>query len=233
MKYKTTDPLTDKAFSHLMITSVLGILVTIVMLCSATWAWFATDISFGNNSIQTSAGSAQLWVQNASGHRITDEEDGLVAEGIYRIEKDTPYTVFLEIGAEDTANAYCEVKVDGISYYGAQIFASSTERMVAFTLQFTEDHAEVSILPRWGIPNAERSFVGGGFYLDLVATDPSTVEKPTEEPTEETTDAPETEETPAETTETPEETTETPEETTETPEETAETPAETDEIPET
>jgi hypothetical protein len=203
-----------------MITSVLGILVTIIMLCSVTWAWFATDISFGNNSIQTSSGSAQLWVQNASGHRITDEADGLVAEGIYRIEKDTPYTVFLEIGAEDTANAYCEVKVDGISYYGAQIFASSTERTVAFTLQFTEEHAEVSILPRWGIPNAEKIFVGGGFYLDLVATDPSTVEKPTEETTEETAE------------ETAEETTDVPE-TEESPAETTGSPAETDEIPET
>lgn len=52
---KTTDKLTDKAFSRLLFTSVLGIVICLVCLCSATWAWFSDSIPSDNNNIQSAS----------------------------------------------------------------------------------------------------------------------------------------------------------------------------------
>jgi uncharacterized membrane protein YdbT with pleckstrin-like domain len=43
--------LTDKAFSRLLITSVVAILFLVACLCSTTYAWFVQDISSGENLI--------------------------------------------------------------------------------------------------------------------------------------------------------------------------------------
>ena len=46
-----TDKLTDKAFSRLVITSVIGILVCIACLCSTTFAWFTGATESNTNTV--------------------------------------------------------------------------------------------------------------------------------------------------------------------------------------
>ena len=46
-----TDKLTDKAFSRLVITSVIGLLVCIACLCSTTFAWFTGATESNTNTV--------------------------------------------------------------------------------------------------------------------------------------------------------------------------------------
>ena len=53
MEKQNTEKLSDKAFARLALTSILGILVCIICLCSTTYAWFTGSVPNDNNKIQT------------------------------------------------------------------------------------------------------------------------------------------------------------------------------------
>ena len=44
MKKQNNEKLSDKAFARLALTSILGILVCIICLCSTTYAWFTGSV---------------------------------------------------------------------------------------------------------------------------------------------------------------------------------------------
>ena len=69
---KNTDKLTDKAFSRMMLTSVLGILVCLVCLCSTTWAWFTADVSNNSNTIGTGQFNLEVSVDEVRLERSSD-----------------------------------------------------------------------------------------------------------------------------------------------------------------
>ena len=236
------EKMTDKSFSRMMVVSIVGIFLTLVSLCSVTWAWFKTDISLSNNTLRTATSNLELTV-TSGGTPVTPTDTNPEGRPVYVFEKDTPYTVTLQLGDADTAHAYCAVVVDDFPYYSKLLYASSNVHVLYFTLQFSSTQSGIEILPCWGIPNAELLFENGHVYLDLAEADPSLVNTPatdTTGSTEETTEPENSVDSPEESTEaespveTPEESTEaespveTPEETTE-PESPVETPEETTE----
>ena len=236
------EKMTDKSFSQMMVVSIVGIFLTLVSLCSVTWAWFKTDISLSNNTLRTATSNLELTV-TSGGTPVTPTDTNPEGRPVYVFEKDTPYTVTLQLGDADTAHAYCAVVVDDFPYYSKLLYASSNVHVLYFTLQFSSTQSGIEILPCWGIPNAELLFENGHVYLDLEEADPSLVNTPatdTTGSTEETTEPENSVDSPEESTEaespveTPEESTEaespveTPEETTE-PESPVETPEETTE----
>ena len=52
MKKQNNEKLSDKAFARLAITSILGILVCIVCLCSTTYAWFTGSVQVNSNTLK-------------------------------------------------------------------------------------------------------------------------------------------------------------------------------------
>ena len=52
MEKQYTEKLSDKAFARLMTTSILGILVCIICLCSTTYAWFTGSVQVDSNTLK-------------------------------------------------------------------------------------------------------------------------------------------------------------------------------------
>ena len=52
MKKQNNEKLSDKAFARLALTSILGILVCIICLCSTTYAWFTGSVQVDNNTFK-------------------------------------------------------------------------------------------------------------------------------------------------------------------------------------
>ena len=52
MKKQNNEKLSDTAFARLAITSILGILVCIICLCSTTYAWFTGSVQVDSNTLK-------------------------------------------------------------------------------------------------------------------------------------------------------------------------------------
>ena len=212
---KTTDKLTDKAFSRLMLMSILWIFVTLVSLCSLTWAWYSTNVSSSQNTLRAATSSAAITVLDSNGSALPIAGQNAQGQDVYVFEANTPYTVTLTIGENDTANAYCSLVINDFPYHSEPLLASSVHNSLSFQIEFTQKQVGVQVLPRWGILNGTYTFEDLCAYKDLAKVDHSMLT--TEEESEETTEgADETVESPAETEGEPQvdtETTESPAET--------------------
>ena len=155
------EKITENAFKQSIAISIFGIILCMIALCSATWAWFSVDISSSENNIQSAYCNVTVIVKSGD-NEVVD------SNGKYTFEKDKDYVVTIE--AEGSAeSAYCIFVIDGKQYYTAQISTLSGKNSMTFTLKFTAD-TQVEIITRWGSsskPEAERLFINGGYYLDL------------------------------------------------------------------
>lgn len=148
------DKLTDKAFSRLMITSVIGILVCIMCLCSATWAWFNAGVE--SNSNKLASGHFGLDVSFAKDGEeptaLTARADGTT---VYTFPSADEYTVTLKMSDETTVTkGFCVIKVDGraLPYRTAAINTKSGVDFLTFTLAVPEGGMTVTFVPAWGLP---------------------------------------------------------------------------------
>ena len=191
-KHNKKDNLTEKAFAQSMAMSIAGIVLSMIALCSVTFAWFSTDVSSSDNVIQTSYCDVSVSVKT-SGVEVTP------VDGAYTFAKDTDYLV--TISAEGTADtAYCVFVIGGESYYTQQIAIGNE---ISFTLAFTEAKS-VEALPRWGTSSwTGLRLYDTTYYLNGEATTPVIRTPETTAAPETTTAAPEATKTP-ETTNAPE-----------------------------
>ena len=176
------EKLTEKAFKQSIAISVLGIVLCMVVLCSATWAWFSTGVSSPANNIKSAY--CDIIVSVINENAALDAQ-----EGKYTLAKDKAYEV--KINATGTAEtAYCILKIGGNEYYTVQIPTQTAVNHISFTLQFTAEAIEIEIITRWGTsskPEAERTFENGGLYLDCGKVDLLPIIVPETTPTTETT----------------------------------------------
>jgi hypothetical protein len=152
---------TEKAFMQSIIISVFGFVLCIVSLCSATWAWFSTDISSSENNIQAAHYNVTVTVK--SGDAVITDNNGK-----YRFEEDKDYIVTLEAYAS-AQSVYCVFVTDNGEYCTSQISTSTSENTMTIMLRFSETK-EIEIIPSWGYTSAGETtgfFTDGGCYLDL------------------------------------------------------------------
>lgn len=167
---KTTDKLTDKAFSRLMLTSVLGILVCIMCLCSATWAWFSTDISSDSNTLGTGNFGLNVAITDANGTTVTisERDDGT---SVCTLGEAGQYTVTLTMTEDTTVTkGFCTIKADGGSYQSASINIEGTNPFV-FTLDAAKDGMTVTFSPSWGLPASADVEYGGTLVIGATSDD--------------------------------------------------------------
>lgn len=147
-------PLTDKAFSRFVLTSVLGILACIVCLCSTTYAWFSDSAQSADNQINI-ADQCQLAVEvSQAGIVLADIENGV------ELKAGSSYVVTLTL-PPNTASGYCLIKAaDGTTYYSDYILGhtDSAAHTLAFVLRVEKDQT-VTFTPRWGIYARDSSIV--------------------------------------------------------------------------
>lgn len=165
---EANDRLTEKSFMRSMTASVLGILMCIVLLSSATWAWFSEDITSSQNTISTAGCDITVKVEKSG----TEVEGTAAADHVtYQFEDGVSYTV--KLTATGTASTcYCMIKAGDKEYYTAQFPPNGSG--ITFTLTATEP-VDVTIYERWGThhtPVDQRDFYDGG-TVTIPATNPA------------------------------------------------------------
>ena len=166
---KNTNKLTDKAFSRLMITSVLGILICITCLCSATWAWFSADTASSSNTLGSGSFGLIVTVTDENGVDVpvTKKSDGT---SVCTLDAGTTYTVTLKMTEETTVTkGFCTVKTAKNAYQTAALFAEDTIPF-SFTIEAAEPNMTLTFVPTWGLPANAKVDRDGTLRVSAIAT---------------------------------------------------------------
>ena len=142
-----------------MITSVIGILLCITCLCSATWAWFATDISSGNNTLCSGNFGLIVTVKDENGAHVPvtvgtfDGISSCTLSGSGDQDTAMTYTVTLKMTDDTTVKkGFCTVR-SGDSYYQTDsINVDTGTHPFTFTLTLVGNDAALTFTPVWGYP---------------------------------------------------------------------------------
>ena len=152
---RTTEKLTDKAFLRLVVTSILGIIVCIVCLCSTSYAWFTAGVPSEKNELRA-AGECKLEV-------TVSPEGGTAIDGIENgVELEAgEYIVALLLPA-DSPSGYCVIEAGGTTYYSDYIVSHKepAPQIKAFKLK-VETTQVVTFTVRWGIYTRDSDVIGG------------------------------------------------------------------------
>ncbi len=150
----------DKEFTRIMISSVLGIMLCVICLAGLTWAWFSGSVSSAANNITAASFNIKIDVKVKGTETIIPptEENGIYS---FSLENNKAYDV--KITADGTATTgYCEVLFGKNVYHTIQIFNISDEsnsgsilstdrpQEINFTVNATESTLLLKIVPQWG-----------------------------------------------------------------------------------
>ena len=166
----THEKISEKAFTQCLAISVLGILLCIVSLCSATYAWFSTSVACSQNTLV--AGSfrvAAVEVETVSAGASGTVDGPKYADGVWTctLPAGGTYRVIIDLENESTAKGRCVVKIGGIdgpSFNTAPIIGANTADPdykapgkqtdpFTFTIDTTgaTNDVEVTFTPLWGV----------------------------------------------------------------------------------
>ncbi|MBR5140193.1 MAG: hypothetical protein IKV16_03975 [Clostridia bacterium] len=163
-KNKAAEKLTDKAFSRLMIASVIGILICIFCLCSTTWAWFNASSSADGNTLSASQFKLDITVLDESEATVSPFTDPQ-GNTVYVFDEVGTYTVKLKMSDVTTANkGFGILKVDDKVYYTASINPDNDPFI--FMIEIAEAGVSLSFSSSWGYPSEiELIEIGEGLVL--------------------------------------------------------------------
>ena len=149
MEQQNNEKLSDKAFARLVLTSILGILVCIICLCSTTYAWFTGSVQVDSNTLKAADAcllSVSVYKDGAEGSLATVDT---VNAATLECEEGT-YTVTLTLPKE-SASGYLVLTVDGQEYYSDYLQRNdNTDQTLTFTLN-VKAAKTVTFTARWGI----------------------------------------------------------------------------------
>lgn len=147
----TTEKLTDKAFSRMMTTSILCILLCIFCLCSATWALFTAEISYDKNELTTGNFDLILTVTDDVGTEIA-VIDSISSNSRVTFTSGKTYRITLKMTENTTiVKGFCTIKFRDRVYHTDLIRADESDPFV-FYLTVTDTDATLNFTPSWGIP---------------------------------------------------------------------------------
>lgn len=139
MEFSNNEKMTDKAFSRIMLSSILAIVLCMAALCSTSYAWFTTSLSTKG---QLTAANFDITVSvTDTGAALDAEEDGsyILPAG--------EYTVNLQKSANATAQrGYASIRCGSEVFYTQAIDGATIE----FTL-IAASEIRVSFIAEMGI----------------------------------------------------------------------------------
>ena len=155
----TKENLTDKAFSRLMLTSILSILVCLVCLCSTTWAWFSATIPSESNLLSTAADCQLLVSVTPTGSDTTTD----IVFGESKTFTKGEYDVLMTLPAGSASGYLVIYDNHDNRYYSPYIlqFTDSDVKSVSFKL-VVEDGYTAKLTSKWGICAEDPSVTDGG-----------------------------------------------------------------------
>lgn len=145
------EKVSDKSFSQIMLSSVLGILICGIFLAGITWAWFTGSVTSTANNITAAKFSVQITFKQ-NGLEIEPETD---ENGYYKLN-DGSYTVTVTADG-DASTGFCRVELklpdnSSLTYHTVQIYpaeAGSDPQNIEFTVNASDGY-RLSIIPQWG-----------------------------------------------------------------------------------
>jgi len=147
------EKITDSALNRVIITSILGILICMICLCSSTWAWFKDDISNNKNVIE----SASYGIVSIVKIDSTDDEITETEKNTYSL---TAGTYSLTLNKEGEARyGYCIILSDS----GVKLYTETmNEAITSFTyiLEITSD-VVIEFKPCMGIYSGVADVISG------------------------------------------------------------------------
>ena len=161
---KISDKLTEKAFSRFMLISVLSVLMCIVCLCSATWAWFTTDTISDSNIVSSGNLDIEVTVTDGdtSGVTLTEKPDGTT---VCTFATAGSYEVVLKLTDDTTVSkGYCSIKVGDRIYRTDAIYLE--DRNYTFTIEIGSDETVAIFDSNWGLP-AHVDVVDGKLVIEV------------------------------------------------------------------
>ena len=167
--------ITDKAFSQNIIISVAGILLSIIMLCSSTYAWFTASVLSDTNKVESGHFSIDVTsvvpvVNDVTGDAVTP------ISGVYNLNEGT-YMITLTPTAASTVKGYCLITINGESYRTeiivndqtvTETYPTSNSPFIFYVK--VADSTTLKVDSRWGIPaNAD---ISAGSTIDTTVALP-------------------------------------------------------------
>ena len=157
-----------KAISFNLIACMIGVMLCIVSLTAATWAWFGNSISSPVNSVQTGVYTIDVTVVTTDGG-----DDAVLLpndDGSYSFDALTEYTVTLKAEG-NVSTGYCAIVFAShpdMKLHTSQIFTDESDsdpKSITFSLTVSSDES-VRFESWWGtFASPERDVVAGGDYF--------------------------------------------------------------------
>ena len=133
MEQQNNEKLSDKAFARIALTSILGILVCIICLCSTTYAWFTGSVQVDNNTFK----AADACLLSVSVYKDGSEKAIIDTENATTLECEGTYTITLT-PPKESASGYLVLTVDGQEYYSDYLQRNDdADGALTFTLNVT------------------------------------------------------------------------------------------------
>ena len=149
------EKITEKAFTHGLVISVLSIILCLIALGSTTYAWFGVDTSSGNNVIESGRFALEISVEDIDGNAVTVSDNG---NGKYSciFESVGVYTVVISMADDSTATkGYCDVTFGTSAKKHTSLVSRDPSLGVdplTFTVEIATAGLTVGFTPKWGIP---------------------------------------------------------------------------------
>lgn len=138
---------TDENIMQLLMPSILGMLICMVCLAGATWAWFTATTTVSAPAV--SAAYFDVTTVITPEASVTDDDENEVRT--YTIEKNKSYTVTLTATGTASIGGYCVVTVDGVTYYTPHMWTTvNSEENNTFSFNVCSSSGEITIVPYWG-----------------------------------------------------------------------------------
>ena len=131
---------TDENIMRLLTPSILGIILCMVCLAGATWAWFSDSIQTGPQTITAASYDLKVSIRDSNGESVEAKD------GKYQLNQGDKYTV--QLTPTGTAEkGYCKIEdPDHTTYYTDQI-----ERGKDFTFTLIPDQSgQYTFTAVWG-----------------------------------------------------------------------------------
>ena len=149
------EPMTDKAFLRVVLTSGLAIFLCIVCLCALTYAWYAEGLSRYDGKLAMDENCLLEVEVSCNGALLEDIESGV------KLNAGATYMVTLKLPG-NTDSGYCLISSDEDIYYTDYILRHTEEDVKTVSFELTVDKTQVvAFTPRLGIYNLDSDVVDG------------------------------------------------------------------------
>lgn len=132
----------DGNILRLFAPSLLGLILCMVCLTGATWAWYSVNLQIRPQSLTAANFDVSVSIQTENGEVVAEEQNGgytLLADTVYKVE-------LTAAGTASQTSGYCVVQTGDTRYYTDQLMADGS---LSFTL-IPDASAGYIFIPVWG-----------------------------------------------------------------------------------